>query len=47
MTDCPIDKAIGKQVIEFKPIGLNETMILELEVICDCPCEKPGNPVSS
>lgn len=31
--------------MEIKPRGLNESLTIDLEIICDCPCEKPGHPV--
>ena len=43
---CPKDPREWKQVFEIYPVGINETVLVELEMNCQCDCEKPGNPVS-
>ena len=47
MTDCPANAADRKQTLQIYPVGVNEAMTLNYEIICDCPCERPGNPVGS
>jgi len=32
--------------MEIKPRGLNESLTIDVEIICDCPCEKPGYSVN-
>lgn len=32
------------QIIKIKPEGIGESLEIELEVLCECPCEKPNNP---
>ncbi|KAM7347424.1 integrin beta-PS-like [Cochliomyia hominivorax] len=43
ITSCPSDPTEWKQVIEIYPVGINETLIIDLEMICSCPCEKPNS----
>jgi hypothetical protein len=43
---CPKDPREWKQVFEIYPVGINETVLVDLEMMCQCDCEKPGNPVS-
>lgn len=45
MTECPANAADRKQTLQIYPVGVNEAMTLNYEIICDCPCERPGNPV--
>lgn len=39
----PLKCQSGSQIIKIKPEGIDESLEVELEVICDCPCEKPGH----
>ena len=43
---CPKDPREWHQVIEIYPVGINEKVIVDLSMMCQCDCEKPGNPVS-
>ncbi|KAL6266653.1 hypothetical protein P5V15_003493 [Pogonomyrmex californicus] len=43
LTECPKDPKDWRQTMEIKPRDLNESLIIDLEMICDCPCEKPGH----
>lgn len=43
--ECPVNQSDRKQTLKFYPVGVNEVMNLELEMICDCPCERSGHPV--
>jgi len=45
VTECPANAADRKQSLQIYPVGVNEAMTLNYEIICDCPCERPGNPV--
>ena len=42
---CPKDPREWNQVIEIYPVGINEKVIVDLSMMCQCDCEKPGNPV--
>ena len=44
--ECPKDPKDWQQTIRIKPRGVNESLIIELDLICECPCAKPGHPVS-
>ncbi|CAG0881559.1 unnamed protein product [Darwinula stevensoni] len=41
---CPPNPRDWMQYIQIYPVGINESLIVELKMICDCDCEKPGNP---
>ena len=43
---CPKDPREWKQTFQIKPVGIDEAVIVNLEMMCQCDCEKPGNPVS-
>ncbi|XP_045106617.1 integrin beta-PS-like isoform X2 [Portunus trituberculatus] len=40
---CPEDPSEWNQVIGIYPVGLRESLIIDLEMICNCPCERPGD----
>jgi len=40
---CPKDPREWKQTFQIYPVGINESVIVDLEMICQCDCEKPGN----
>eukprot|EP00092_Neocalanus_flemingeri_P010016 GFUD01010796.1.p1 GENE.GFUD01010796.1~~GFUD01010796.1.p1 ORF type:complete len:824 (-),score=173.21 GFUD01010796.1:871-3342(-) len=40
---CPKDPREWKQIFQIYPVGINESVIVDLEMICQCDCEKPGN----
>ena len=43
---CPKDAKDWKQTFQIYPVGLNESLVIDLEMLCDCPCERPENKVS-
>ena len=43
---CPSDPRDWNQVIEIYPVGINEKVLVDLSMMCQCDCEKPGNRVS-
>lgn len=43
---CPEDPSEWNQVIGIYPVGLRESLIIDLEMLCMCQCEWPGNEVS-
>ncbi|XP_071440832.1 integrin beta-PS-like [Hetaerina americana] len=40
---CPEKENDRHVKFQIKPQSLNESLEVELEIICDCPCEQPGN----
>ncbi|CAH1118909.1 unnamed protein product [Phaedon cochleariae] len=40
---CPKNRADYKQTIQIYPIGINESLVIDLEMLCECNCEKPGD----
>jgi len=43
VTSCPRNPREWNQTIQIYPVGLNDVLIIDLEIICDCDCEKPWN----
>ncbi|KAI9588865.1 integrin beta-PS isoform X2 [Glossina fuscipes] len=43
VTSCPADPAEWNQIIQIYPVGINESLIIDLEMLCSCPCEQPGS----
>jgi len=43
VTKCPKDPKDWQQTIQLYPVGINESLIIDLEMLCSCPCEYPGN----
>ncbi|XP_017780803.1 PREDICTED: integrin beta-PS-like [Nicrophorus vespilloides] len=42
VTRCPRDPEDWKQRLQIYPIGVNETMYMDLEMLCSCQCEQKG-----
>lgn len=42
---CPEDPQEWKQMFHIFPIGINESMAVDLEMMCQCNCEKPASTV--
>jgi hypothetical protein len=42
---CPKDPREWRQVFEIYPVGINEKVVVDLEMMCQCDCEKPGDRV--
>lgn len=40
---CPKDPRDWHQTFQISPVGINESVIVDLEMICQCDCERPGN----
>nr|XP_050851498.1 integrin beta-PS-like [Vespula vulgaris]XP_050851499.1 integrin beta-PS-like [Vespula vulgaris] len=38
--ECPTNLAERQQILQIRPRGINESLIVEIEIICDCPCER-------
>nr|CAD7426152.1 unnamed protein product [Timema monikensis] len=43
VTSCPTDSKDWNQIIEIYPVGIKESLIVDLEMLCDCPCERRGH----
>lgn len=41
--ECPKDRNKWKQTFDISPVGISDSLTVELEMICDCPCEQPGH----
>ena len=44
--ECPTDPRKWREIIEIYPVGINEKVLIDLTMMCQCDCEKPGNEVS-
>ncbi|CAG9864043.1 unnamed protein product [Phyllotreta striolata] len=40
---CPKNRADHFQKIQIYPVGINESLIIDLEMLCECDCEQPGD----
>ncbi|KAJ8948573.1 hypothetical protein NQ318_007577 [Aromia moschata] len=40
---CPKDPKDYFQTIKISPVAINESLIIDLQMLCDCECERPGN----
>ncbi|GFO07717.1 integrin beta, partial [Plakobranchus ocellatus] len=43
VTACPTDRKHWRREFAIKPVGFQEKLTLELDLICECDCEKPEN----
>ncbi|CAL4140762.1 unnamed protein product, partial [Meganyctiphanes norvegica] len=41
---CPANPSEWNQIIGIYPVGLRESLIIDLEMLCDCKCEREGDP---
>lgn len=46
LKECPKDPNHWRQSFDIAPVGVSESLTVNVEMICDCPCEHPGNVVS-
>lgn len=44
VTQCPQNPRDWFQIFQIYPVGINESLIVDLEMLCSCPCERPGHP---
>ncbi|XP_014209848.1 integrin beta-PS isoform X2 [Copidosoma floridanum] len=44
MSACPKNRSEWKQKFLIYPVGINESLTVNLEMICDCQCENSGEP---
>lgn len=44
VTSCPQNPRDWFQTFQIYPVGINESLIVDLEMLCSCPCEQPGHP---
>lgn len=40
---CPLNSNDWKKTFDINPVGLNESLTIDLEMLCECPCEKQGH----
>jgi len=38
--ECPADKSQWKKTFDIVPVGLSEKLTINLELNCECQCEK-------
>ncbi|CAK9831191.1 Integrin beta-PS [Anthophora retusa] len=43
-TECPENPNEWQKSMQIKPRGINESLTIEVNITCDCPCERPGYP---
>ena len=42
VTSCPVDPKEWKQSFNIYSVGINESLTVDLELFCSCPCEQKG-----
>lgn len=47
VTSCPKDPKEWNQIFQIYPVGINENLIIEMQMLCDCPCERKDSAVST
>ncbi|XP_023310938.1 integrin beta-PS-like isoform X2 [Anoplophora glabripennis] len=40
---CPKNRADHFQTIRIYPVGIDESLTIDLQMLCECDCEKPGH----
>ncbi|KAL1446150.1 hypothetical protein WDU94_012367, partial [Cyamophila willieti] len=43
VTACPANRNEWNQTFHIYPVGINETLKVDLEMQCECPCEQPDH----
>ena len=46
-TSCPVLSKDWKQSFKIYTVGINETLTVDLELLCSCPCEETGEKNSN
>ena len=41
VTQCPEDRSKWQDYINIYPVGLSEVLRVNLDLLCECGCEKP------
>ncbi|XP_058826948.1 integrin beta-PS isoform X2 [Topomyia yanbarensis] len=41
---CPENPRDWNQGLQIYPVGITESLTVDIEMLCSCPCELPGNP---
>lgn len=44
VTECPLHPKDWFQTFQIYPVGINESLTVDLEMLCSCPCENPNDP---
>lgn len=44
VTECPQNPKDWLQTFQIYPVGINESLTVDLEMLCSCPCEHAGDP---
>ncbi|XP_013186565.1 integrin beta-PS [Amyelois transitella] len=43
LKECPKDRSKWKQSFNIYPVGISEMLAVEVDMLCDCPCEHPDH----
>ncbi|XP_036320203.1 integrin beta-PS-like [Rhagoletis pomonella] len=46
LNSCPSDPRDWREIIQISPIGINESVIIDLEMLCGCECEAQRKTLS-
>ena len=47
VTECPADRSQWKRSFDIYPVGLTEKLRVNLDLACECDCEKSEFEVST
>jgi len=48
VVSCPKNPKDWHQTFQIYPVGINESLIIDLEMLCSCPCEYEDiNPINN
>ncbi|XP_039281783.1 integrin beta-PS isoform X2 [Nilaparvata lugens] len=39
LKECPANESVRRETFEIKPSNMNESVIVNVQMICECPCE--------
>ena len=47
LVSCPLNPADWKHTFQIYPVGINESLTVDVEMLCDCNCadDEPGNSI--
>ncbi len=45
VTECPVNREEWSKDLKIYPVGLTESLIVHLDLICECDCEQPSEEV--
>lgn len=41
LLECPKNTSLWSNKVHISPVGLSEYVLLDVDLLCECDCEKP------